>query len=173
MLKFSALVFSVLIAFTPHSFARKKKSQQILKISGQVQSCHDGDTCRVQYQKKSLKIRFAGIDCPELSQKFGKDAQRFTEGLLKGRNVDLECNGKSFDRLTCTVVLDGRNINQEIVKNGWAYDSTKYSHGRYIAAVSVAKEQGLGIWKDKDLLSPYCFRHKSNQKCQTDRSYMP
>lgn len=172
MTSFSALLFSALIISSP-AFARKKKSPEILKISGQVERCHDGDTCRVRYGNKSLKIRFAGIDCPELSQKYGKDAQRFTEGLVKGRNVDLECNGKSFDRLTCTVLLNGKSINQQIVENGWAYDSTKYSKGRYIAAASEAREKGLGIWKDKNLLSPYCYRHKTNRKCHFDQSYMP
>ncbi|MDG0814967.1 thermonuclease family protein [Bdellovibrio svalbardensis] len=173
MNKFAALFFSTLIAFTPISFARKKKPAEVFKISGQVERCHDGDTCRVQYGNKSLKIRFAGIDCPELSQKFGKDAKHFTEALLKGHKVDLECDGKSYDRLTCTVFLNGRNINQEIVKNGWAYDSTKYSHGRYIAAVSEAKRTRMGIWKDQNLMSPYCYRHKTNKKCQSDQSYMP
>jgi len=173
MLKFAALFLSVSLALAPNAFARKKKSQDIHKFSGVVQKCHDGDTCRVMVKNKSVKIRFAGIDCPELSQKHGKDAQRFTESTLKGKNVDLECDGKSFDRLTCTVFLDQRNINLEIVQAGWAYDSTKYSKGRYIAAVTDAKSKSMGIWKDSGLISPYCYRHKSNKKCQTEPSFMP
>ncbi|WP_168196497.1 thermonuclease family protein [Bdellovibrio sp. NC01] len=175
MKRFSALLISALIALSANSaFARKKKATTIFKYSGVVERCHDGDTCRViTSSNKVLKVRFAGIDCPELSQRNGKDARDYTEGLIKGRNVNLECNGNSYDRLTCTVFLDEKNINQMIVDNGWAWDSTKYSHGRYIAAVSAAKAKRLGIWADKDLVSPYCYRHPSYRKCQTDKVYMP
>jgi micrococcal nuclease len=173
MSRFAALFLVTSLALSPHAFAKKKKSNQVFKLSGVVEKCHDGDTCRVLVKGKSLKIRFAGIDCPELSQKHGKEAQRFTESTLKGKNVNLDCDGKSFDRLTCTVFLSERNINLEIVQNGWAYDSAKYSKGRYIAAVSDAKAKSMGIWKDSGLTSPYCYRHKTNYKCQTDPSFMP
>lgn len=153
--------------------ARKKKKKEIQKISGVIQKCHDGDTCRLIVNKKILKIRFFGIDTPELSQRYGKQAQVFTESTLKGKTVDLECDGSSFDRLTCTVFLEGRNINREIVQKGWAYDSTKYSKGLYAADAAAAKTTKAGMWKDENLVSPYCFRHKTNKKCRVSQSYMP
>jgi len=165
------LVF-IFAFYSPASFAKKKK-QQTYRLSGVVEKCHDGDTCRVQVNRKSLKIRFAGIDCPELSQKYGKDARNFTEATIKGKEVNLQCDGKSFDRLTCTVFLGDTNVNLLIVQSGWAYDSTKYSKGRYLASVNDAKTRRIGIWADSNLVSPYCYRHKVNKKCSTDRSYMP
>jgi len=155
--------------------ARTKKSPQITRLSGVIEKCHDGDTCRVAVNEKVLKVRFAGIDCPELSQPNGKQARDFTQSLIKGKKVDLECEGKSFDRLTCTVYLSGKNINQQIVESGWAYDSTKYSKGRYLASANEAREKKMGMWKTKNNsdLSPYCYRHKSNKKCKSNPQYMP
>ena len=93
--------------------------------------------------------------------------------MIKNKEVRLECDGTSFDRLTCTVFLGTTNVNQTIVENGWAYDSTKYSKGRYLATVDEAKNQRKGIWNDNDLISPYCYRHKTARKCVGDQSYMP
>ena len=31
----------------------------------------DGDTVKIEYQNKTIKVRLAGIDTPELKQKFG------------------------------------------------------------------------------------------------------
>lgn len=175
MQKKSGLLIFILfpLFFSSGAIASKKNKNQIQKLSGVVEKCHDGDTCRVAVNDKILKIRFSGIDTPELSQKYGKDAQKFTESKLRGQNVDLECEGKSYDRLTCTVFLQGRNVNREIVLAGWAYDSFKYSKGEYAPDVATAKSQRLGIWKDENLISPYCYRHKTSKHCRVSQSYMP
>lgn len=173
-MKFASLFIAAVLCFgSTTSFAKKNKKSQVHNLQGVVQKCHDGDTCRVLVGNKSLKIRFAGIDCPELSQKYGKQARNFTESMIKNKEVRLECDGTSFDRLTCTVFLGNKNVNQSIVENGWAYDSTKYSKGRYLATVDEAKTQRKGIWSDNDLISPYCYRHKTAKKCANDQSYMP
>lgn len=167
------ILFSLTLMTNSAEASKKKKKPQVQKFSGTVQKCHDGDTCRVIAGSKNLKIRFAGIDTPELSQKYGIEARDFTESKLKNKIVDLECEGTSYDRLTCTIFMEGRNINREIVLNGWAFDSTKYSKGMYAQDVQDAKDRKLGIWKDSNLVSPYCYRHKSNKKCRVSQLYMP
>ncbi len=172
-MKFTSLILAAILSLSVLTAEAKKKKQQIQHLSGVVEKCHDGDTCRVKVGNKIAKIRFAGIDCPELSQKYGKQARDYTESIIKNKYVNLECDGKSFDRLTCTVFLADKNVNLMIVENGWAYDSTKYSKGRYLASVDTAKNQRTGMWVDRDLTSPYCYRHKTNKKCALDQSYMP
>lgn len=165
------LTLALILALSPAE-ARKKKT--VVKLNGIVQQCHDGDTCRIRVGDKIAKVRFAGVDAPELKQKYGKEAQRFLSGILLGRVVDLKCDGASWDRITCTVFVDGRNINQELVQNGWAYDSAKYSKGAYKADELAAKSKRLGMWSNTEkLTSPYCFRHKSNKKCRVSSNYMP
>jgi len=174
MLKIAVpLLLSMSLMTSTAAEARKKKKVTVQKLTGVVQKCHDGDTCRVLVNNKILKIRFAGIDTPELSQKNGLEAKNFTESRVKNKNVNLECEGTSYDRLTCTVFLEGRNINREIVLNGWAFDSKKYSRGLYAPDVLSAQSQRLGIWKEGTHVSPYCYRHKTSKPCRTSQLYMP
>ena len=154
------------------AFAKSRKSS-VQRLQGVVQACHDGDTCRVMVAGKIAKVRFAGVDTPELKQAYGKEAQRFTEGLLKGKFVLLVCRGRSYDRITCEVFLEGRSINLEIVQNGWGYDLPKYSKGLYRQAEASARAQKIGIWKYGNLTSPHCFRHKADKRCRVAASFMP
>lgn len=153
--------------------ARKKKTPVVQKLSGVVQSCHDGDTCRVKLDNETISVRFAGIDTPEIKQKFGVQAKNFTEGLLKGKTVDLECDGTSFNRITCTVFQTGININAEIVRKGWAFESKRYSRGRYTQALNEAKLKKVGIWHETEVVSPFCFRSTKSKHCKKNPSYIP
>lgn len=157
-----------LASFTSPAMARVTTHKEAI-----VHSCHDGDTCKMMVKNKKVSVRFSGIDTPELKQKFGKQARDYTKSLIVGKTVELECNGKSFKRSTCTVLLDGQDIGIEIVKNGWAWDSPKYSKGKYKQAEATARQQKLGMWSDPENTSPYCFRHPSHGKCRTSVLYMP
>lgn len=153
--------------------AKRKKEKPIQHLRGVVERCHDGDTCRVLVDGHSLSIRFSGIDTPELKQKYGLEAQRFTETFIKGKDVDLECNGRSFNRITCVVFLNGVDVNKEIVRQGWAFESKKYSQGKYSSALQEAQSQRLGMWKEGKVVSPHCFRHKKAKACRSNMAYMP
>jgi micrococcal nuclease len=150
--------------------SRIRHSKAVKTFQAQILSCHDGDTCRAKYKNETIKIRLAGIDAPEIKQFEGKAAKRQLEAMVAGKEVRLECNGKSYDRLTCVVWLNELEINEEMVKRGFAFDSPKYSKGKYAQAMSSAKSQKVGIWKTI-LISPFCTRHKNNLNCKTDLLY--
>jgi endonuclease YncB( thermonuclease family) len=173
-LKVTIILFLCFILIPNGVKAGKKKTSAILKIKGIVEKCHDGDTCRIQSSGRLLKVRFSGIDTPELKQKYGQQARKFTEEIVKGKWVDLECEGKSYDRLTCLVFIEGMNVNAEIVKNGWGYDSPKYSRGRFRAIQEQAKIKKIGVWVSSEKLdSPYCFRRPSAKPCLKNKAFMP
>ena len=165
----SILILCFTIIASP-AFA-KKKAPPSETIFGVVHHCHDGDTCTVISNDKKISVRFSGIDTPELAQKDGKMARDFTEGLIKGKEVKLICDGKSFQRLTCTVFQNETNINAEIVKAGMAFDIPQFSHGLYQNDMLAAQSAKLGIWKETPT-SPYCFRHKSNKACQRNPAFV-
>jgi len=50
--------------------------------------------------------------------------------------------------------LNAININQEIVKAGWAYDSPRYSKGAYSSDESNARIKKIGLWSEANPLSP-------------------
>jgi micrococcal nuclease len=172
-MKKNLLLVCLLVLSTLPGFAKKKISTH-QEIYGVVDHCHDGDTCTVMADDKKIKVRFSGIDAPELKQENGKAAQRFTEGLIKGKAVKLDCEGSSYDRMTCIVFLKDQDINSAIVRNGFAYDVPKYSKGRYQNQMMMAKTEQLGFWKNREapVESPFCFRHKKDKRCLRDASYI-
>lgn len=168
MTKIFILLFLI---FQVSAVAKEKTARKVEMLTGIVRSCHDGDTCRVEVKNKLLKIRFSGIDTPEKKQKYGVEAKQYTEKLVLHKQVDMECEGKSFDRLTCTLFHENKNINEELVKAGWAWDSKRYSKGKYQQIMNEAKMLKKGMWVDTKI-SPFCYRHKESKKCRVSQLYM-
>jgi endonuclease YncB( thermonuclease family) len=136
-----------------------------------VESCHDGDTCRVKVEGKTLKVRFSGIDAPEIKQPEGQAAKLQLDTLILNQPVNLECEGESYDRTTCVVFKGATNVNEEMVKGGFAWDSPRYSKGRYRDFMLKAQQEKIGIWKSTTV-SPYCFRHKKARQCSGNPLWM-
>jgi endonuclease YncB( thermonuclease family) len=113
----------------------------------QVCSVHDGDTFKLC---NGQSIRIWGIDAPELSQPIGKQSRDYLKRLVNGREVDLECTGKSFNRLVCLAAVRVDNgslsIQREMVGLGLAYDSPQYSKGRFSESENFAKSLSRGVW---------------------------
>ena len=164
------IVIVLLLSLQLNAKSRTRHSQKIQSFEAEIVNCHDGDTCRARYKNEKIKVRFSGIDAPEIKQKEGKLSKKYLNDLLSGRTVQLECNGKSYDRLTCLVFLNGTEVNAQLVEKGYAFDSPKYSKGKYEARMQQARNAKLGIWKTIDT-SPFCTRHKNNAKCKTDSLY--
>ena len=44
-----------------------------------VTAVTDGDTVKIEYENKTIKVRLAGIDTPELKQEFGPESKKALE----------------------------------------------------------------------------------------------
>ncbi|MFT4416422.1 thermonuclease family protein [Fredinandcohnia humi] len=129
---------------------------------GSVQSI-DGDTITVIYNGNREKIRFLLVDSPETShprlgeQPFGTEAKEFTRKLVENsQKIELEFDiGEKRDkygRLLAYVYVDGKMIQEELLKNGLARVAYVYPpNTRYIDQFNdiqkVARKQGIGIWE--------------------------
>ncbi len=168
------LILSILCFFVMAIFPNNALTKSLKKIqSVKIKKCHDGDTCSTYLGGKKIKVRFSGIDCPELKQKHGSIALKFTNSLVLDRDVDLICDGRSYDRITCTVFSNGINVNEELVKQGLAFDSPKYSKRRYKEFEEAARKARIGLWSEEKITSPHCFRHPKIKQCKTNSQYMP
>jgi micrococcal nuclease len=134
-------------------------------------SCNDGDTCRIKRATGVVKVRLSGIDAPESDQTFGPQARAFLIELIKGQQLQLKCDGQSYDRITCGIYIGNRDIQSELVRAGWALDSPKYSHRKYAKEQSYASKNHLGMWTSKDLTSPYCWRWTGTRECNKNKLY--
>ena len=93
--------------------------------------CHviDGDTIAIGKQK----IRFAGIDAPELHNPYGKQAKYALVELCKGNFINAHLTGEtSYDRVVAKCLLDdGRDLAAEMMKLELALDIPHFPNADY------------------------------------------
>ena len=123
----------------------------------------DGDTITVMTPNDNqLKIRLAEIDAPESHQAFGNKAKEALANKIFGKMVKVEWIKKDrYGRAIGKIYLNDRYINLEMVKEGWAWQYTEYSHSPEIAsAQKYAKQNKLGLWSNSHPIPPWEFRKK-------------
>lgn len=81
-------------------------------------------------------VRLNGVDAPETSTRYGRNAKAFMERLLRGEGVVCDLNGeRTYDRWvgTCYISVEGQwtDIGAIVIANGHALDCRRYSDGRY------------------------------------------
>ncbi len=128
----------------------------------------DGDTITVLHSGKPVRIRLHGIDCPEKRQAFGKRAKQFTSRLTYGKTVTVRDLGLDrYGRTIGDVILpDGRMLNQELVKAGFAWWYHRYAPDDETLAQleREAREAQRGLWADPHAVPPWEWR-------ETKKSY--
>jgi endonuclease YncB( thermonuclease family) len=101
-------------------------SAPVQVASGRVAWVTDGDTFRLEGGER---IRIARIDAPETHRDQAKCAGEVTLGLhaknraaalLAGRDITFIRVGRSYRRTVATVMLDGRDLGNELVRQGVA-----------------------------------------------------
>lgn len=130
---------------------------------GKVVGVKDGDTIEVLFGGKSETVRLLDIDCPEKKQAFGTKAKQFTSDLCFGKEVKVVSSGKRdrYKRILGTVYIDNINLNEELVKAGFAWHFKRYSDKQEYANIeNTARENKLGLWADENPIAPWDFRKK-------------
>jgi endonuclease YncB( thermonuclease family) len=96
-----------------------------------VASVIDGNTLEVLHNRHPEYIRLSGIDCPEKGQAYGQGAKRAISELVYGKEVTVQTDGNDKYKRTLAYVLlpEGRNLNQELVRQGWCWWYRKYVPG--------------------------------------------
>jgi endonuclease YncB( thermonuclease family) len=129
-------------------------------FSGVVTNIIDGDTIEVSANGKNKKIRLYGIDCPELAQPYGQEAKNYTYlraiyKTVKVRYIDLD----NYGRILAYIILpDGSNLNQEIVKAGYAWRYFNSNDPKLGQLESEARASGSGLWSDYKPTPPWEWR---------------
>lgn len=134
-------------------------------FEGKVVSIADGDTISVMHDGVAEKIRLNGVDCPESGQAFGNKAKQFTGDMVFGKIVNVKEYGKDkYGRTIGDVFLpDGKNLNKELIKAGFAWWYRKYSNDNELKQLEQeAKLSKRGLWTDSNPVAPWDWRHNPN-----------
>ena len=114
----------------------------------------DGDTIHLNGEK----IRFSGIDTPELKQTCFKDDVKNLCGVKakqilinKIGNNTVECISEGRDqykRILAECFVNNESLSSYLVRSGYAFAYRKYSK-KFIKDEEFAKTNKLGLWKSK------------------------
>jgi len=92
-----------------------------VEVSGTCYKVVDGDTIDVEGVGR---IRFVGVNTPERGESGYKEAKDFVKEMCLGKTVGLDIddakNKDKYDRTLAVVYVDGVNLNQELLKKGYA-----------------------------------------------------
>ncbi|QBK04098.1 nuclease [Hylemonella gracilis] len=129
----------------------------------------DGDTLDVEdYRQRRWRIRLQGIDAPELAQTrrrqghtcrtspqpHAESARQALRDKVQGQAVRLRTDGtRSYDRVVAYVLLGRREVNWELVAEGWAWSLDRHhasasERENYARAQREAQAAQRGLWAD-------------------------
>ena len=128
----------------------------------------DGDTIDVRVDGRIERVRYIGIDAPEVAHEGadgapgGEAAARVNRSLLRGGRITLELDQEKRDRygrLLAYVWTGGTMVNLEMVRLGYARALTippnvRYAR-RFARAEAAAKRAQLGLWGEGALRSSH------------------
>ena len=122
----------------------------------------DGDTIKLG----DVKIRFSGIDAPEINQTCVASEGKVACGkissdilIAKVTNNKISCTdeGKDFyGRVLGECFVNGESLSRYLVRQGFAFAYRKYSD-KFILDEEYAKSNKLGMWSMK-FEYPWDFR---------------
>jgi len=137
------------------------------QISGPIQM-KDGDSAYVAGQE----IRLQGVDAPEWAQlctrdgvdwNAGQEATAWAQSFVGDgwASCSVETRDR-YGRAVATCMVDGKNLNEAVVKSGWAF-AYRYYSGRYVEAENDAKTARRGVWAGI-CQAPWDWRRNNRKK---------
>jgi endonuclease YncB( thermonuclease family) len=124
----------------------------------------DGDTLEIH----GTHIRLSGIDAPESSQFCrGEDSLPFRCGAKAANDLSafiaqrpvtcIPVSSDQYGRTVATCSVDGIDLADWLVRNGFALDWPRYSKGKYASAQRNAERARRGIWAGS-FVEPWLYR---------------
>jgi endonuclease YncB( thermonuclease family) len=134
-----------------------------------VEKIIDGDTIRMKYNSKTIKVRLWGIDTPEYHQAYSKVATRFTAKMVKGSRIHFQVKDwDDYGRMVAIVTFaDNRCLNEELLKAGLAWVHIYYCKeaicDRWYRYERKARKKQIGLWHDNFPVPPWTWKRKNKR----------
>jgi len=131
------------------------------KESVLVERVIDGDTVETEIGN----IRFLGINTPERGELYYNEAKAFLETEILNKTIELEFTRERYDKYNRTlayVFYKNRNINVELVENGFAnyyfYDGRDKYSNELEDAWDVCIENNVNLCEKSDNICTNCIK---------------
>lgn len=141
----------------------------------------DGDTFDIQYFGHTMRLRFEGIDAPELGQPTfvgGKDAGKLStecaKRIVKNQSYQMRLRKKDiYGRWIGDLINEkGESFSRQMLEEGCA-SLYLYSDGdqrESWRAQERAQRARKGLWKWAGYMRPYHYRKLSKKKARESRA---
>jgi micrococcal nuclease len=129
-------------------------------LEGEVVRIVDGDTIHVRLTDRIEKVRYIGVNTPEVhhptrgAEPGGREATSVNRSLVAGKHVRLELDVRERDRygrLLAYVWVGGVMVNAELVRRGYAQVMTVPPNVRhqdlFLKLQRDARDAGRGLWR--------------------------
>lgn len=136
------------------------RAAERLALEGPVVRVVDGDTIQVRIGTRVEKVRYIGVNTPELhhptrgEEPGGREALELNRRLVEGKRVRLELDVQERDRygrLLAYVWVGDLMVNAEQVRRGYAQVMTVPPNVRYqvlfLQLERGARKAGRGLWR--------------------------
>jgi endonuclease YncB( thermonuclease family) len=130
-------------------------------FTAKVVTVHEGDRLTIYHDGRKEVISLKGIDCPELKQPYGKKAKQVTQAYVGTRDVVIRTIHRDRQgRVVAEVLLpDGRNVAQELVKEGLAWSRGGTAEGQsFDDDEQLARAARNGLWADPNPVPPWKWK---------------
>ena len=132
-----------------------------------VLSVSDGDTVTINDHGEKRKLRLYGIDAPEKDQEYGMESRQYLYDRIQGKDINIDFISKDrYGRDISVIYMNGDNINEAMVKEGYAWWYQDYAKEdlQYREYEKKAREDRKGLWSRKNPVPPWEFRKRNKQK---------
>lgn len=147
------LIISIILGFNIPTYSKEINQITVNNTSAKVLQVLDGDTIKVILPNNDTSyVKLKGIDAKGFD-----DSYEYLTNALLGQNVTLINDGNSYNGGKFNYMLvycNGRNINNEMVSNGYAVIDTKQDKGgtynSLLQSQNTAKQDLTGMWRFED-----------------------
>lgn len=131
-----------------------------------ARTIQDGDTVKCKIGAETVVVRLVGINTPESGEPYYSDSKKALFRKIWGSEIDVKVEDSrifdDFGRVLGVIYDEGRNINLEMVREGWAFFYPFEAHSAVNAklfqeAENFARAEKRGIWgliRKADLTAP-------------------
>lgn len=139
-------------------------------LSGNATRWLDADTIDFRASSgKYYRVRFRGIDSPELRQTHGKECRDLLRSETLGKRIyfvrgEQDVYSRYVSKIWSDTIPD---FSLWLIQNGcaWEYSAPLSVKSAYQAAEATARDGAIGLWLDECPTEPWAFRASGYNVC--------